>query len=199
MDNRELEVMRNYYYGESKAIMIWNEEIELLDINNNIKKIYEIYNKEYNETWYLIRDKKDASYILKNRCGNEYARDIMKKYKNKYIFNYLTSDIIEKYDSGYYPIVFKINFDEFNELYDSSNNINNAFFNNYYAFDGERYRCIREYRNKVEIEEFLNELDAIYWCYHIKLSKKSVLNISKNKNIFNCIYEISFERRINNE
>ena len=47
MDNRELEVMRNYYYGESKAIMIWNEEIELLDINNNIKKIYEIYNKEY--------------------------------------------------------------------------------------------------------------------------------------------------------
>ena len=67
MDNRELEVMRNYYYGESKAIMIWNEEIELLDINNNIKKIYEIYNKEYNETWYLIRDKKDASYILKNR------------------------------------------------------------------------------------------------------------------------------------
>ena len=29
--------------------------------------------------------------------------------------------------------------------------------------------------------DFLNEIDAVYWCYHIKLSKKSVLNISKNK------------------
>ena len=62
---------------------------------------------------------------------------------------------------------------------------------NIWAYTGFNYEdLIHLSEKKPEILDFLNEIDAVYWCYHIKLSKKSVLNISKNKNIFNCIYNI---------
>ena len=42
MEYREFEVMRNYYYGESKTPMIWCEELNILDQTNVIKKIMRI-------------------------------------------------------------------------------------------------------------------------------------------------------------
>ena len=195
MEYREFEVMRNYYYGESKTPMIWSEEFNKLDQTNVIRKIYEIKNTKYNETWYVVRDNKEASYILKNRCGNEYAIDIMKLFKEKYDFYTINSDVIEIFDDGYFPIVFHISKEEFLSNYVPSRNMSKAFFNNYYCNDGSIYKCIREYRNKVQYEEFSNELDAIYWCYHIKLSKKSVLNINKNNDLYYCVYEVDLGRR----
>lgn len=78
MEKRELEVMWSYYYGMSKVTMIWEQEMMQLHEKGIIKKIYEIIDDEFNEVWYLIRDIKEKSYILKSKCGNEYARDIMK-------------------------------------------------------------------------------------------------------------------------
>ena len=51
MEKREIEVMWNYYYGMSKATMIWEKEMEQLHNKGIIKKIYEIIDNDFNEIW----------------------------------------------------------------------------------------------------------------------------------------------------
>ena len=98
MEKREIEVMWNYYYGMSKATMIWEKEMEQLHNKGIIKKIYEITDNDFNEIWYLIRDNKEKSYIIKSKCGNVYARDIMLTYKNNYNFCKISSEVIKIFD-----------------------------------------------------------------------------------------------------
>ena len=79
MEKREVEVMWSYYYGMSKVTMIFEEEMKQLHEQGIIKKIYEVVDNEFNEIWYLIRDNKEKSYIIKSKCGNVYARDVFEK------------------------------------------------------------------------------------------------------------------------
>lgn len=176
MEKREVEVMWSYYYGMSKVTMIFEEEIKQLHEQGIIKKIYEVVDNEFNEIWYLIRDNKDKSYIIKSKCGNVYARDIMLNYKNYYKFYTISPDVIKIFDKGLFPIIFKIPSDKYNDFYNEKTNTNNAFFNNYYSHTKNGYKAIREYRNKVEIETFNREEDAIYWCSDFSTTKEFILN-----------------------
>ena len=176
MEKRELEVMWSYYYGMSKVTMIWEQEMRQLHEKGIIKKIYEIIDDEFNEVWYLIRDIKEKSYILKSKCGNEYARDIMKIYKSNYNFYTISSEVIKIFDKGIFPVIFKIPSDRCIDFYNEKNNINKAFFNNYYVHSKDGYKAIREFRNKVEIETFNKEEDAIYWCSDFSITKQLILD-----------------------
>lgn len=193
MEKREIEVMWSYYYGMSKVTMIWEQEMIKLHEKGIIKKIYEIIDDEFNEVWYLIRDTKEKSYILKSKCGNVYARDIMCKYKNNYNFYTISSEVIKIFDKGIFPIIFKIPSDRCNDFYNEKTNINKAFFNNYYVHSKDGYKAIREYRNKVEFETFNKEEDAIYWCSDFSITKQFILD--SNKRPLNLI-EMVCEYRI---
>lgn len=174
MEKREVEVMWSYYYGMSKVTMIWEKEMVQLHNKRIIKKIYEIIDEEFNEIWYLIRDNKEKSYILKSKSGNVYAKDIMKSYESEYIFYKISPEIIKIFDKGIYPVIFKIPDNKYSSFYNEKDNINNAFFNNYYCSIGNCYKAIREYRNKVESETFNKEEDAIYWCSDFSITKELI-------------------------
>lgn len=176
MEKREFEVLNNYYYGIGKTSIIWLDDMKLLDAQNKIKRIYEIIDNDYNETWYLVRDHDERSYILKPKCGSYYSIDIMKEFKTKYDFFQITTDLIKMYDAKKYPIVFKIKSEDFDYYYNQDKNINTAFFNCYYCCCNNVYRSVREYRNKIEYETFTKEEDAIYWCWNLKTTKSDILN-----------------------
>ena len=175
MEKREIEVMWNYYYGMSKVTMIWENEMIELHTKGIIKKIYEIIDNEFNEIWYLVRDNKEKSYIMKSKCGNVYARDIMTKYKKDYCFNTINSEVIKIFDKGIFPIIFKIPSDKYEIFYNEKCNKNNIFFHNYYCKIGNKFKAIREYRNKVEFEIFNKEEDAIYWCSDLSITKDFII------------------------
>lgn len=176
MERREYEVLWSYYYGMGKTTMAGIDTIRELDKKKVIKKIYEITDNDYNEVWYLIRDAKEKSYILKSKCGNTYANDVMKEFKAKYEFYRITTDVIKIFNNDIYPIVFKIKEQDFGKYYDELRNINNAFFHNYYCHINNTYKTIREYRNKVEVETFDKETDAIYWCSDFDITKEQILS-----------------------
>lgn len=176
MERREYEVLWSYYYGMGKTTMAGIETIRELDRKKVIKKIYEIIDNDYNEVWYLIRDAKEKSYILKAKCGNTYANDAMKEFQDKYEFYKITTDVIKKFNDDIYPIVFKIKEQDFSKYYNETKNINNAFFHNYYCHINNTYKTIREYRNKVEVETFDKETDAIYWCSDFDITREQILS-----------------------
>lgn len=193
MEKREIEVMWNYYYGMSKVTMIWKDEMIELDNKGIIKKIYEVVDNEFNEIWYLVRDNKEKSYIMKSKCGNVYARDIMLKYKNNYHFNTINSKVIKIFDKGIFPIIFKIPSDKYENFYNEKDNINNIFFHNYYCNIENKFKAVREYRNKVEFEIFNKEEDAIYWCSDLSITKKFIIESNVrplNLNEMVCEYMI---------
>lgn len=195
MEKRELEVMWNYYLGMSKVTMIWEEELNDLHKTKQIRKIYEVIDDDFNEVWYLIRDIKEASYILKSKCGNLYAKDIMKKYKTDYDFYEISTEIIKIFQNGFYPIVFKVSESNFNNFYDEKSNKNNVFFNNYYCRTSNGYKAVREYRNKVEYEVFDKEDDAIYWSSdYAKTKAKITKNNIRPLNLSEMVYEYNFEK-----
>ncbi len=190
MEKREYEVLWSYYYGMGKTTMAGIETIRELDRKKVIKKIYEIIDNDYNEVWYLIRDSKEKSYILKSKCGNAYANDAMREFKNKYEFYKITTDVIKKFNDDVYPIVFKVKEQDFKKYYDETKNINNAFFRNYYCHINNAYKTIREYRNKVEVETFDKETDAIYWCSDFDITKEQILSndirpLNLNEKVYN--------------
>lgn len=182
--------MWNHYYGTGKALMVWIDVIDNLDKENKIKKIYQIVDKKYNDSWFLVRDNKEMSYILKTRKGTEYSVNTMEKYKNKYNFYKISTDIIELFDRGIYPIAFKLDESNFNKYYNKEKNLNYAFFRNYFTFDNGLYKVVREYRNKVEYEEFNNELDALQWCIDFESGKDNL--IVKKHNLLDCIYTYEY-------
>jgi hypothetical protein len=193
MEKRELEVMCNYHYGTGKSLSVWIDEVDKLVSNNEIKRIYQIVDKEYNDCWFLVRDKKEMSYILKTKRGNEYSIDVMNKYRNKYNFYKISTDVIELFDKGYFPIVFLVKNNKFDEYFDKEKNINNAFFRNYICLNDKFYRAVREYRNKVEYEEFIKKEDAIQWCIDYKLNKDDIIKSSiKKTNLLNYVYDYEY-------
>lgn len=195
MEKRELKVMWNYYLGMSRVPMIWEKELEQLHRKKAIKKIYEVIDYKFNEIWYLIRDSSERSYIIKAKYGNIYAKDVMKKYRAFYDFYKISTEIINIFEKGIYPIVFKISEDNFDNLYDKSCNKSNAFFNNYYCISKNKYKAVREYRNKIEYEVFDREEDAIYWASDYSKLKEDILkNNIRPLNLFERVYEYRAEK-----
>ena len=190
MEKREIEVMWSYYFGMSKVTMIWEEDMEKLHKSKVIKKIYEVIDSDFDEIWYLIRDEKEKSYIIKSKCGNFYAKDIMKKYESEYVFFKVSTEVIKIFDKGLYPVVFKVLEKEYSSFYNDKKNINNAFFNNYYWQSGNKYKAVREYRNKVEFEVFNREDDAIYWCSNYEKTKANIMkNNIRPLNLNEMVFE----------
>ena len=190
MEKRELEVMWNFYYCTGVAKIVWIDFIDKLDIENKIKKIYQVIDKEYNDSWFLVIDDRDRNYLLKTRHGLEYSIVAMSKYKGKYEFYKISTDLIKIYGNGIYPIVFKLNEEQFNRYYHKEENLNSAFFNNYILYDKGIYKTVRDFRNKIEYEEFENKYDAIQWCISPDLSKDNL--IIKKNNLENYIYDYEF-------
>lgn len=190
MEKREYDVLWNHYFGTGKVTMIWEKEMEQLVNAQTIKRIYEVIDNDYNEIWYLVKDNKEKSYIIKTKYGNLYAKDLMKKYEKKYIFFKISTEIIKIYDKGLYPVVFKVFDNDINNYYDESKNISYAFFNNYYWQFEDKYKAVREYRNKVEYEAFDSEIDAIYWASNFQLTKSDVLNNNiRPLNLMEMVFE----------
>ena len=166
-----------YYYGISKMRIIWKDELEVMDKKGEIKRIYEIVDNEFNEKWYYIKDKKENGYIVKNRIGAAYGANIMEKYKNTYSFCRLGTDLIKIIDDGIFPIVVKVNKENFYNYYDKERNINNFFFNSYYCEEDRRYSAVKSYRNKNEFKSFIqilkNMLLNIYTKYKTKKEKET--------------------------
>lgn len=193
MEKREIEVMWSYYYGMSKVDMIWEQEMKQLHNRGIIRKIYEIIDDEFNEVWYLIRDNKEKSYIIKSKCGNAYAKNIMSVYKKMYKFNTVSSEVIKIFDKGIFPIIFKIPSDKYKDYYNEKNNCNNIFLKNYYCHINNNYKAIREYRNKIEIETFNKEEDAIYWCSNFFITKEQIINSNiRPLNLIEMVCEYRF-------
>ena len=193
MERREYEILSNYYYGIGKTELISIEDIKKLDQNQMIKKIYEVIDNDYNEVWYLIKDIKNKNYILKSKCGNSYAINIIKGFENKYKFYKIATDLIKMFNSNIDPIVFKVNENNFMKYSADKSNINNAFFNNYYCQVNNVYKAIREYRNKVEMEVFEKEEDAIYWCSNFNITKELILsNNLRPFDLYKRVYNYNF-------
>ena len=185
MLKKELEMIHAYYYGISKMRIIWKDELEVMDKKGEIKRIYEIVYNEFNEKWYYIKDKKENGYIVKNRIGAAYGANIMEKYKNTYSFCRLGTDLIKIIDDGIFPIVVKVNKENFYNYYDKERNINNFFFNSYYCEEDRRYSAVKSYRNKNEFQRFDNELEAIKWCRSFKYSTSNIAD----KRLIETVYE----------
>ena len=193
MGKREYEVLWNYYYGFGKSSIVSVDTIRSLDNHGIIKKIYEVIDNDYNETWYMIRDVKEKSYILKSKWGSLYAINIMNEFRDKYVFYKITTELIKIYDNGVYPIVFKVNNTSFSEYYDEKKNISKAFFNCYYCCINNEYKTIRKYNNKVETAIFNNEEDAIYWCSDYSITKDKILeNNIRPFNLKERVYNYEF-------
>ena len=193
IEKRDYEVLRNYYFGLGKTNIIWVDTLKEMDKKGLIKKIYEIIDNDYNESWFLVKDVNNKNYILKSKHGISYSSDVMKEFKNKYIFYKTTTDLIKLYDSNIYPIIFKINCNDFNLYYDEERNINSAFFSNYYCCCKNKYKAVREYRNKVEMAIFIKEEDAVYWCSDFNTSKKRATESNiKPVNLMKKVYIYNF-------
>lgn len=195
MEKRELEVLWNYYLGMSKVKMIWEDEMDKLHESKIIKKIYEVIDNDFNEVWYLIRDIKETSYIVKSKYGNLYSKDIMKKYKTDYEFYMITTDIIKIFQNGFFPIVFKVSENNFNNFYDEKSNKTSIFFNNYYCRTQIGFKAVREYRNKVEYEVFDTEDDAILWASDYSKTKQDITKKNiRPLNLNEMVYEYKIEK-----
>ena len=197
MEKREMEVLWNFYYGIGQVEMIWIDDVIKLVNDNFIRKIYEITDNDFSEKWYLIRTKAEKSFIIKSKYKNKYAVDIMKEFKNKYKFYEITTDVIKMYDNNIFPIVYKVYTDNY---YDFEENINKAFFNNFYFEKDKKFHAIKEYRNKVKHEIFDKEEDAIYWCSCYELSKDEILiNNIRPLNLENIVYDYTLKGGFKND
>lgn len=195
MEQREIKTMQNYYFGMSRVPMICEEKIEELHKSKVIRKIYEVFDNEFNEIWYLVKTVKGKSYIVKSKFGNLYAKDIMKNYRKYYDYYQINTEIIKIFAKGFYPVIFKVSDREFNIFYDKKNNKNNIFFNNYYCYSKNKYKAVREYRNKVEYEIFINEDDAIYWTSDYSKTKEEILkNNIRPFNLKEMVYDLKQRR-----
>ena len=192
MEKRELEVMLKYYVGISKVPLIWEEDMRKLHEEKIIRKIYEVVDNDCNETWYLIRDKKEKSYIVKPKFGMYFAKDMMKKYQKFYKFYTVDINIIKMFEKGIYPIVFKVNRSFFYRHYDFEKNTSSTYFNCYYFFSFGKYRVVRKYNNKVEYEIFDEELPAIAWACDFSKNKWQILTeTSISPKILDNVYEFT--------
>jgi len=193
MDRKDFEILWNYYYGLGKTKIIWSEEIKELISKNKIRKVFEVIDEEFDEVWYMIKDNKDRRYIVKNKQGDIYARDIMKQYRYKYRFNKIDIEVIKLFANKFYPIVYKVNEEQFTRNYDIRKNKNYAFYNLYYTFTGNYYKGIREFRNKLEYTTFTNEEDMIMWCKEFDINKSEIKERSdKPMNLLNYVYDITW-------
>lgn len=169
MEKRDLEVLKSHYYGFSKSKMIWIEDLEYLDNSDNIRRIYEIVDKKYDEIWYMIKDKEYKTYIMKSKRNNEYSSLLVKPYKEKYDIFQIDTKVIEMYDKGIFPIVYKVSQEKFYEYYNKILKDRNSFLNSFYCYDNDsnKYKAVKIYRNKYEYETFRDELDTIKWCNNL--------------------------------
>ena len=169
MEKRDLEILKSHYYGFSKSKMIWIEDLETLDNSNNIRRIYEIVDKKYDEIWYMIKDKEYKTYIMKSKRNNEYSSLLVKPYKEKYDIFQIDAKVIEMYDRGIFPIIYKVSKGKFNEYYNKILKNRNPFLNSFYCYDDEynKFKAVKIYRNKHEYETFREEIDAVRWCNNL--------------------------------
>lgn len=107
INKHEIECIINYYYGNSELKEIDYSYLKQLDNDNNIKRIYGIYDNNEIDAWYLICTKHGKSRIVPKKIGNLLGCDIVNEFKSKYEFIHIRPDLIKKYARGIFPIIYK--------------------------------------------------------------------------------------------
>lgn len=94
MNEQDIKSLALYYYGKSKLLEIWHQEIRELHEAGLIKKIYEVYSNGYLGAWYMIVDKRNHKYIVHHKINNVNTAFMMQQFSKYYDFIRVESDTL---------------------------------------------------------------------------------------------------------
>ena len=86
MNEKDLKSLALFYYGKSRLLEIWHQEIMELHKNCSIKKIYEVYEKGFLGAWYMVVDSKNHKYIVRHKYNNANTTFMMMEFDKYYDF-----------------------------------------------------------------------------------------------------------------
>ena len=71
LNKHDLECLMNYYYGKSELEEIGYKELKEIASQNNLRRIYGVYENNEYDAWYLISSKRGKSKIVPVKKGDK--------------------------------------------------------------------------------------------------------------------------------
>lgn len=158
INKHEIECMMNYYYGNSQLEEIGYSELKRIDDDNNLKRIYGIYDEDERDAWYLICTKKGKSKILPYNRDGMNSNKIVEQFKNNTEFFHIRTDLLKKHIRGIYPLFYKNDEVDYKRKINCEEYLKTSEYPFCYAKYGRNYIACSNYNNifvvnKVETEE----------------------------------------------
>lgn len=157
----DIERMTHYYYRYSKVSAKSIKELEEADKNENISKIFEVYENGFVGKWYYIIRKKGSSFVLDYGLNNVTLNTLMKPYMEKYNSEKVNSEELKMYRKGIFPAIHKVDEDYFFKYCDLDKKVNNSEFRYLYAETSNGFVVFGDYNNKVLTAKVDTEEKAI--------------------------------------
>ena len=161
INKHEIECMINYYYGNSELNEIDYSSLKELVDNDNLKRIYGIFDNNEKDAWYLICSKHGKSRIVPKRYGNFLGCEIVEKFKDKCEFIHIRPTLIKRYARGIFPIIYK-NEDistKRKPVFDKY--MSKHYYPLIYAKYGRNYITFSNYKGIKMMNKFSSEAEAI--------------------------------------
>lgn len=157
----DIERMTHYYYRYSKVSAKSIKDLEEADKDENISKIFEVYENGFVGKWYYIIRKKGSSFVLDYGLNNVTLNTLMKPYMEKYNSEKVNSEELKMYRKGIFPAIHKVDEDYFFKYCDLDKKVNNSEFRYLYAETSNGFVVFGDYNNKVLTEKVDTEEKAI--------------------------------------
>lgn len=84
MNKKDLQILKNKYHGVGKKMDCgWFQEVDKLEKENNIKKIYEVWESGYLGAWYMVVAKDNSKIIIQHSINDVNTQWMMSQFKNE--------------------------------------------------------------------------------------------------------------------
>lgn len=161
LNKQELECMSNYYYGNSDLEEIGYIELKDIYDNQNIKRIYEIYEEDEHDSWFLICTKKGKSKIVPKKRGDIEGYKIVNLLKKEFECFHIRPDVLKKFARGIYPLFYKNDEIDYKRKIDCEEYLKTSKYPFCYAKFGKHFLTFSNYKNIIVMNKVNSEEEAI--------------------------------------
>lgn len=161
LNKHDLECLMNYYYGKSELEEIGYKELKEKASQNNLRRIYGVYENNEYDAWYLISAKKGKSKIIPVKKGDIKGNKIVQSFKEKTQFYHIRPDLIKKFARGSSVIFYKNNEIKQNKKINCKEYLEKIKYPLCYAKCGDSYLIFAKYRDIYISSKFETEEQAI--------------------------------------
>lgn len=161
LNKHEIECMMNYYYGNSELEEIGYIELKEINKENNIKRIYGVYEEDEYDAWYLICTTKGKSKIVPKKRADVEGYKIVKPLKDNVSFYHIRPDLLKKYARGIYPLFYKNDEINYKKKVDCIEYLKENKYPFCYAKYGKNFLTFSSYKNVFVMNKVSTEEEAI--------------------------------------